>query len=265
MADTQEAPTQEDMLVATKSKAQRDKAAEEKREAKAAEKTVAEAAAAAAEPVVAAAEDEPEPQLRRKGQGPGRQLLESNVSYPKGIHGKDYEFYGPTGAAAVFPEGTEVAEYSEDQEFALDMSKLKTFKFQVAGLNLPQRARLYNIKGIHKDGRIVQLAFEGQIENTAGGDPDDAIGLRRYQRKGLTVLIDWATMMPLFCAAFDCWAQASQPDEDEHLIPLVPAYPGFCSKRHAVWTLPNKFKDSGEILQQMFGERATTSRIWAQD
>lgn len=262
MAETK-APTQEEQdeqLAATKAKAKA------KREANAAAKEIADAEAEAAAAVVAeeaVVEAAEEPQkLRRRGRGTGRALLKSTVPYPKGIHGEDYEDYGPGGPAAVIPEGVEVADYSEDQEFILDMTKLDTFSFAQPGRNLPKRARLYNIKGIHRDGRIIQVPFEGQIENTAGGDPGDAIGLRRNQRKGITILIDWDTLMPLYCAAFECWAQASAPDENDHLQPLIPAFPGFCSGKHAVWTMPNKFKDSGEIMQAMFGDRATTSRIW---
>lgn len=201
--------------------------------------------------------------LRRRGQGPGRnELFDSDVPYPVEAHGKDFEFYGPQGQAASIPEGTDIETYSIDQEFVIDPEKVKTFKFKAPGQNLPKK-RLYTVKALHKDGRLVQLGFEDQIQNNAGGDPEDAIGLRRYQRKGITVLINWSTLVPLYCAAWGCWAQASTVDEDGEYVPLDPSFPGFCSQRHAMHTLPNKYKNSGEILSGMFGEGATTSRTWS--
>ncbi len=234
--------------------------------AKAAEKKAAKEAAAEAAAVEAAAKavtDQAaigvakvkEPKLRRKGgakSGRRGALVDSDIPYPMEHHGEDFEEYGPSGFASLIPEGTEIAPYSEDQLFVVDEEKLKTFKFAQPGRNLPKAARLYTIKGIQKDGRIIQIPFEGQINNTAGGDPEDAIGLRRAQRKGILVLINWETMQPLYCAAFECWAQAETNG----------MFPGFCSQRHAIFTLPNKYKDSGEILNQMFGDRATTTSTW---
>ncbi len=119
------------------------------------------------------------------------------------------------------------------------------------------KKRLYNIKGIHKDGRIVPLPFEDQIQNNAGGDPEDAIGLHRYARKGIYILIDWETMIPVYCGAWGCFAQAQQ--KGEHVA--------FCSLRHATHTLPNKYKEKGaEVgMMSMFSQGSTTSRVWNQN
>lgn len=192
--------------------------------------------------------------LRKKGGGAGQaaELSESNIPYPEGIHGEDYEFYGPHGAASVIPEGTEIAAYSSEQEFMIDPARVKNLSFDKPGRNLPKK-RLYNIKGIHKDGRIVQLPFEPQIMNNAGGDPEDAIGLRRYQRKGIHVLIDWNTLIPVYCAAWDCWAQAAQGGN----------FVGFCSLRHAQHTLPNAYKGGSEIAQGLMEAGVTTTNVWA--
>lgn len=191
--------------------------------------------------------------VRKRGESQGQgQLIDSDIPYPEGIHGEDFEFYGPAGFGATVPLDTEMAAYSVDQEFVIDPEKVKTLKFTAAGQNLPKK-RLYNIKGIHQDGRIVQLPFELQIQNNAGGDPEDAIGLRRYQRKGIYILIDWTNLAPIYCAAWDCWARASN----------IGQFIGFCTERHARHTLPNQYKGAGEIVQGLLEQGATTSNTWS--
>lgn len=190
--------------------------------------------------------------LRRKGGDASSQDLQaSDIPYPAEVHGDDFEFYGPMGAGAEVPPGTEVAAYSSEQEFVISPDRVKTLSFDRPGRNLPKK-RLYNIKAIHKDGRLVQLPFESQIQNNAGGDPEDAIGLRRYQRKGIHLLIDWDTLVPVYCAAWDCWGQASQRGN----------FVGFCSMRHAQHTLPNAYKGADEISRGLMEAGVTTSSVW---
>ena len=193
--------------------------------------------------------------VRRQGGGRrgGVQLESSDIPYPVEVHGEDFEFYGPMGQAAEIPEGTEVAPYSSEQEFVINEERVATLVFDRPGRNLPAK-RLYNIKAIHKDGRLVQLPFEAQVQNNAGGDPEDAIGLRRYQRKGIHLLIDFTTLAPVYCGAWDCWAQAQNGTN----------HAGFCSMRHAQHTLPNRFKggDDGAISQGLMESGVTTSAIW---
>lgn len=188
-------------------------------------------------------------------QGGGRsgtaQLTESDIPYPSEVHGEDFEFYGPMGSASEIPSGTEVAPYSTEQEFIINPSKVAHLMFDRPGRNLPPK-RLYNIKGIHKDGRLVQLPFEAQIQNNAGGDPEDAIGLRRYQRKGIHLLIDFDTLIPVYCAAWDCWAQAAAGGN----------HVGFCSLRHAQHTLPNAYKGGSEIARGLMEQGVTTTSVW---
>ncbi len=180
-------------------------------------------------------------------------MFPSDIPYPEGIHGENYELYGPAGFASFVPTDVERTTYSTDQEFVIDEEKVKVLWFEQSGRNLPKK-RLYNIKGIHKDGRIVALPFEMQIQNNAGGDPEDAIGLHRYERKGIYILIDWETMIPVYCAAWGCMGRASQ--NGEHIA--------FCSMRHAQHTLPNRYKDAGETaMMGMFSQGSTTSRVWA--
>lgn len=158
----------------------------------------------------------------------------------------DWRDFGPTAFAAS-QYGPRTGS-TGTQEFVLDENKVKYLHFAKPGQNLPKK-RLYTVKAFHRDGRLVQLPFELQIQNNAGGDPLDMIGLRRYERKGLSVLIDWSTGQPVYCAAWGCFAKADGST-------------GFCSERHAKHTLPNRFRDAGAILQGVFGENATTTRMW---
>lgn len=190
--------------------------------------------------------------MRRRGSSLSQKAVISDEPYPDEVHGEDFEQYGPQGFAAVIPEGTEIEAYSIDQEFMIDPEKVAGLPFTAAGRNLPKK-RLYNVKAIHRDGRIVQLPFEEQIQNNAGGDLEDAIGLRRYQRKGIKLLIDMQTLVPVYCAAWDCWAKADNTGN----------FVGFCSERHAQHTLPNRYKDASAITTGMFGANATTSRTWS--
>jgi hypothetical protein len=191
--------------------------------------------------------------LRKKGTGPGSggELRESDIPYPTEVHGDDFEHYGPQGMGATIPKDVEIAAYSGDQEFMIVPKMVRNLMFQKPGRNLPKK-RLYTIKAIHKDGRLSQLGFEQQIQNNAGGDPEDAIGLRRYQRKGIHLLISFETLIPVYCAAWDCWAEAASDG----------AYVGFCAMRHAKHTLPNQYKNAGAIVSGIFGDNATTSRTW---
>jgi len=195
--------------------------------------------------------------LRKKGGARGAtaeslELIKSDIPYPKEVHGVDFEFYGPHGQAAVIPEGVEIATMSEDQEFVIKPEYVEFLHFTRPGRNLPKK-RLYNVKGLHKDGRWTQIPFEAQINNTGGGDPLDAIGLRRMERKGIHIFLhDWDTLRPVFCAAWDCWAQAATEGE----------FTGFCTLRHAKHTLPNRFKDAGGMMSAL-GRDVTTSRVWS--
>jgi hypothetical protein len=148
----------------------------------------------------------------------------------------DPDGFGPTAFSANL-EG-DIAGFVDQQEFSIDETRATKLHFTAPGQRLPKKT-LYTVKAFHKDGRLVQLPFEEQIQNTAGGDPQDALGLRRYQNKGMVVLIDWDTLIPIYCAAWDCWAKATNS--------------GFCSSAHQSYTLPNA--NHGV-------EGVTTSRVW---
>ena len=106
--------------------------------------------------------------LRKTGGGAGSTKLElSDIPYPEGIHGEDFELYGPMGQAAVIPDGVEIAPSVAEQEFVLDEDKVSFLSFDRPGRNLPKK-RLYCVKAIHKDGTLVQLGWEAQIQNSPG-------------------------------------------------------------------------------------------------
>ena len=215
--------------------------------------TSEEMVAAAKASATAATEKRNNPgRLRRKGGGLGRDLRPSDIPYPEGLHGDDYEKYSAVGSAAVIPTGTDISPYTEEQEFELDEDKVRVLYFDRPGRNLPKK-RLYNIKGIHEDGRFVQIAFETTIENFVGGDAQDAIPLRRAQRKGIHLLLhDWETLRPIYCGAWDCWAKASESGN----------YVGFCTLKHAQHTKPNLYKGSSEISQGLMERGVTTTNVW---
>lgn len=180
---------------------------------------------------------------RTKQVGRSKDFVVSEIPSPL----QDPSEYGPMGFAAV-PVG-EITGEVETQEFTIDPEKFKNLVFTKPAQNLPKK-RLYTVKAIHRDGRLVQLPFEAQIQNNAGGDPEDMIGLRRYERKGIILLFDFTTGTPIYCPAWGCWAQAN---------PKVMGH--FCSEKHAQHTLPNMYKDAGQILTGL-GIDATTTQTW---
>lgn len=177
---------------------------------------------------------------------PGTRDLSSTASDIDVPDELDTEEFGPSALSAVVVG--KITGSKETQEYRLDESKATKLHFTKPGANLPKK-RLYTIKAFTRNGTLIQLPFEPQIQNNAGGDPQDAIGLRRYQRKGHVLLIDWQSMQPVYCAAWDCWAQAD-------------GRTGFCSERHAQHTLPNKYKDAGAIVAGLMEQGVTTSRTW---
>ena len=183
-----------------------------------------------------------DPKTRKMAQGRAAKFVESDVPYPAEAHGEDFEEYGPMGYAAKVGD-YDVAAYSFEQEFMLDEEMLKNLPFQAPGRPIPAKG-LYTIKAIKPNGVLSQLPFEPQIQNTAGGEIEDAIGLRRYQRKGYLILMDFQTLQPVYCAAAECWAKAKPG--------------GFCTDAHRQITMPSESKESKGMLEA----GVTTSRIW---
>ena len=188
----------------------------------------------------------------------GRRLkveIDADVPWPE----MDFEAIFPTSYFAVIDK---LGETLEETEFHIDDEKLVGIAFSAPDGNIAVRS-LYVVKAVQPDGRIIQIPFEEQINNTAAGDREDALGLRRYERRGIALLWDWANFLPIFCAHVDCWARAMV----EELSAKYPqhrraANTGFCSLRHQARTLPNMFDDAGNIRQGLMSQGATTTRIW---
>lgn len=172
----------------------------------------------------------------------------------------DFDFVAPTAYFAVVDA---LAEFTDDVEFHLDAEKLRGLPFTKPGGSIPNKP-LYTIKAVHQDGRLVQLPFEDQINNQIAADTLDAVGLRKYLRKGVKILINWDTLVPVYCAAWDCWAPAITPENaGEYPAFRNAANTGFCSIAHASKTLPNMYDDEGGIRQGLMANGVTTSRIWS--
>lgn len=173
---------------------------------------------------------------RRKGELRSATLMKSDIPAPE-IANEDF---GPQAFAAV---------HSEDGTFTIDPEKARWLHFTKGGQATPSRPS-YTVKAMQPDGRFIQIPFEPQINNTAAGDKEDAVGLHRARRKGIHVFIDWDTLLPVYCPASDCWAKGD------------PKFEGFCTASHANRTLPNRFSESGEVLQGLMSRNVTTSRVW---
>lgn len=199
------------------------------------------------------AEEAPDPNdfsaPRTKQGARDRKLLVSELPTPEGV---DFALFGPTAFAAEV-DGLAITGEVDTQEFRLNEEKATVLNFAAPDQNLPKK-RLYVIKALHRDGRLVQLPAELQHNNNAGGDPEDFIGLNRYRRKGIILLVeDTITFAPLYCAAWGCFARAQ--NDTNHA--------GFCGLRHAKHTLPNRYKNADVIVQGLMEAGVTTSRTWA--
>jgi hypothetical protein len=121
--------------------------------------------------------------------------------------------------------------------------------FQPAGKRVPGK-RIYTVKAIAPDGRVVQLALEEQINNQIAS-PADFVGLQFYVRKGFIPLFDMVTGTPVFCPTFDCWAEAGEVQGSKNKLG------GFCTLKHKSVTEGNE-----EELPGMFGQGVTTTSAW---
>lgn len=182
----------------------------------------------------------PKPKTRTRARTPEKSTLTvSDIDAP---HFEDDQLL-PSAFAAVI---TRQAERGEDVEFDIDEERMTKLVFDKPGKNLPSK-RLFTVKAFNPNGVLVQLPFEDQIQNTAGSSREDAIGLRRYENKGFKLLFDFATLSTVYCAAWDCWAQAAEGQL-------------FCSPAHQSATLPKP--GGGDAGFGGFSDGATTSRVW---
>lgn len=186
---------------------------------------------------------------RRSVRGNKPQWIKSDIEL-----GLDPDLFGPTAFAAR-PVGDITGNY-ETQEFELDEDRARFVHFTQPNQNLPSK-RLYTVKAMKPNGTLTQLPFEPQINNSAAGDQSDAIGLRRYERKGYKIFVDWESLQPLYCAAFGCFARSLGSTAE-----YTGNFPHFCGQAHAQLTLPNMYRDAGRVNDGLMAQGATTSRVW---
>lgn len=104
--------------------------------------------------------------------------------------------------------------------------------------------RLYTVKAVKADGTLVQVPYEEQINNQKAS-PQDALGLRVYQRRGQHMLFDFETHKGAYCPTWGCWAEWNDD------------FDGFCCNEHRAITKP---RDA--VTGSPFEQNATTSATW---
>lgn len=121
--------------------------------------------------------------------------------------------------------------------------------FQAPGKRVAGK-RIYTVKALARDGRVVQLPLEAQINNQVAS-PQDFVGLQFYVRKGFTPLFDMVSGVPLFCPTFDCWAKSGDVAGTKGRLG------GYCTTKHRIVS-----EGDEEEVEGMFGSGATTSTVW---
>lgn len=77
------------------------------------------------------------------------------------------------------------------------------------------------LKMIRPDGMLIQIPYEGQINNTAGSLAD---GIERYRRKGFKLT------EPMLCPTKDCYEVAAAHEKGAQKGRWI--YDGYCSEDH---------------------------------
>lgn len=172
----------------------------------------------------------------------------------------DFDLAGiaPTAYLAQ-PEG-EITGNLETQKFSVVEERLKGLIFDVPGRALERGRTAKTVKMLMYDGRLIQIPFEAQINNTAAGSSEDAIGVRKYQRRGI-IFFDFSTGLPIYCFSRNCNAAAMRPE-------LSRQYPqhqavsgsGYCSREHFLFTEPSRARRWFNEGGGMFEGNVTTSQ-----
>lgn len=136
------------------------------------------------------------------------------------------------------------------QTFSVREERLKGLVFDQPARRLQKGMAIRTIKAIKPNGNLAQLPFTSTVNNQAGGSTEDAIGLRKYTRKGFIVLFDFDSMAPIYCMARNCWAAAMV----EPLSELFPKHrnvigSGYCSYDHMAYTEPQLARQSGGMFE----------------
>ena len=191
----------------------------------------------------------------RRGEGQSALRVLDIYPFPADF---DVEGIAPTSYLAQ-PVG-EITGYIDTQEFTIIEDRLKGLVFDKPARDLEKNHNLRTIKALKPMGGLVQLPWANTINNAAGGDEADMVGVRRYQKKGYHLFLDPQTGQPMYCYSLNCWAAAMVPA-------LVQEYPehtgalgtGYCSLRHFQMTAPNEAKRFLTGYTGMFSDGATTT------
>jgi len=104
-----------------------------------------------------------------------------------------------------------------------DSGYVKTKKFEGITLKFTAQGKypdgrkvpfknMKNMKALQVDpdgmitGNVVQLPWEATVNNGVAGDPNDQIGLKKYERKGFILCQD-SDGTPLFSTLWDDWSE----------------------------------------------------------
>lgn len=171
----------------------------------------------------------------------------------------DLDGIAPTSYLAQ-PEG-DITGAVHTQTFSIREERLLGLMFDQPSRRLEQGRALRVVKALKPNGNLVQIPIEGQINNAAAGNPEDAIGVRHYARKGYIILMDLEAFLPVYCLARNCWAAAMVPGLSKRFPAHVDVIgSGYCSYDHMVFVEPNLARNAAGL--GMFGLNATTTRSW---
>ena len=137
--------------------------------------------------------------------------------------------------------GAEVEHDKDGNPVKVELAEERFIAFAAPGGRVAAK-RLYTVKAEKADGTLIQVPMEDQINNHVAS-PENAVGLRAYDRRGVNMFYDYETGRGAFCPTWDCWAEWS----DE--------FDGCCSEAHKEITYGNQSEGA-------FGTGATTSRGW---
>jgi hypothetical protein len=174
---------------------------------------------------------------------------------------KEFDLEGLAPTSYLTEVHGEITGAVDTQEFTIIEERLGGLLFDRPARDLERGAQLKVVKALKPSGDLIQVPWEMQINNTAGGDYGDAIGVRRMARKKYFVFLDFETGQPIYCFSNNCWAAAMVPA-------LASTYPehaqaigtGYCSLKHFGYTAPNEANKFLTGYGGMFSAGATTTQ-----
>lgn len=173
-------------------------------------------------------------------------------SLPEGF---DLDAIGPMSYLAK-AEG-EITGNIATQQFSVIEERLEGLLFDKPARRLEQGRSLRTVKVLKPNGVLGQIPFEDQINNTAAGDGSDAIGVKKFAKKGFLILFDFDEMQPVYCMSRNCFAAAMVPELAERFPEHTGVIgSGYCSYDHMAFTEPNLANSNNG----MFSTNATTTR-----